>query len=191
MKKLLPFLLLAVALVCAAFFAPQATLTSLVVVGLSAGAVYVVANHSRALRRSSLIGAVNIAEGTHKNAKPYKADAAVATRYLLAKIGSDADHSAACGASDIPIGFMQDEAAAAEDLIAVELLGISNRTLLGVASEAITAGEAVYTAAGGKLQDLPAGAGTYYKVGHALTAAGADGDLIEIQHCAPIATVVT
>lgn len=141
-------------------------------------------------RRRFLTAAVNIAEGTNENAKSYKADAAVATRYLLAKIGTDASHSAACGASDIPIGVMTDEAAAAEDLIAVELIGISNRTLLMVASEAITAGEAVYTAAAGKVQDLPAVAGTYHKVGHALTAAAADGDVIEVQHCAPIASVV-
>jgi len=145
------------------------------------------------LRRSKLFPAVNIGEGTHKNAKSYYADAAVTTRYLMGKIGSDADHVAACGASDIPIGIITDEVASADIAtipVAVELLGISNRTLLMVASEAITAGEAIYTAASGKVQDLPAGAGTYYKVGHALTAAGADGDLIEVQHCAPIATVI-
>jgi hypothetical protein len=156
----------------------------------SAAAVAVVAT-TPAVKRLRFTSAINIAEGTHQNAKTYKADAAVTTRYLMAKIGTDAAHSAACGASDIPIGVMQDEAGAAEDLVAVELLGISNRTLLMVASEAITAGEAVYTAAGGKVQDLPAGAGTYHKVGHALTAAAADGDLIEVQHCAPIATVVS
>lgn len=157
----------------------------------AAAAIVAVVALTPVAKRRHLVGAINIAEGTHENAKPYKVDAAVATRFLLAKIGSDAAHSAACGANDIPIGVMTDEAAAAEDLIAVELLGISNRTLLMVASEAITAGEAVYTGAAGKVQDLPAGAGTYYKVGHALTAAGADGDLIEVQHCAPIATVVT
>lgn len=186
MKKFMFLLVAVVAALVALAFAP----TPLIPAAICVAAVAVVAT-TPAVKRRGLVSAINIAEGTHKNAKTYKADAAVTTRYLLAKIGSDAAHSAACGASDIPIGFMQDEAAAAEDLIAVELLGISNRTLLGVASEAITAGEAVYTAAGGKLQDLPAGAGTYYKVGHALTAASADGDLIEIQHCAPIATVVS
>lgn len=134
----------------------------------------------------------NIGEGTHDgHGFTKKVDAAVASRYLLATFGSDADHVDICGASEIPLGPMDDEAAAAEDIINVRLLGIDSRTQLMVASEAITAGEAVYTAANGKVQDLPAGAGTYYKVGHALTAAGADGDVIEVQHCAPIATVVS
>ncbi len=187
MKK---FMFLLVAVVVAALVALAFAPTLLIPVVASAAAVAFVALHP-ATKRRGFISAINIAEGTNKNAKTYKADAAVGTRFLLAKIGTDQNHSAACGASDIPIGTMTDEAAAAEDLVAVELLGISNRTLLMVASEVITAGEAVYTAAGGKVQDLPAGAGTYYKVGHALTASAADGDLIEVQHCAPIATVVS
>jgi hypothetical protein len=186
MKKSLFIVVAVFAALVALAFAP----TLLIPVAASAAAVAVVAT-TPAVKRRRFVSAINIGEGTHKNAKTYKADAAVATRFLLAKIGSDAGHSAACGANDIPIGVITDEAAAAEDLVAVELLGISNRTLLMVASEAITAGEAVYTAAGGKVQDLPAGAGTYHKVGHALTAAAADGDLIEVQHCAPIATVVS
>ncbi|MEW6306186.1 MAG: capsid cement protein [Verrucomicrobiota bacterium] len=133
----------------------------------------------------------NVAEGTHEGAFTSKTDAAIATRYLLAKDGSDDSHVAVCGASDIPLGVMTDEAEAAEDLIAVEVLGVSKRTLLMVASEAIDRGEHVYTAASGKVQDLPAGAGTYYEVGVALTAASADGDLIEVAHCVPRKTIVT
>lgn len=189
MKKFMFLLVAVVAALVALAFAP----TILIPAGIIVAAVSVVALAPalNSLERRRFVSAINIGEGTFKNAKTYKADAAVATRFLLAKIGTDQNHSAACGANDIPIGVITDEAAAAEDLVAVELLGISNRTLLMVASEAITAGEAVYTAAGGKIQDLPAGAGTYHKVGHALTAAAADGDLIEVQHCAPIATVVT
>lgn len=133
----------------------------------------------------------NIAEGTHANSLTKKADAAITTRYLLGKIGSDVNHVAACGASDIPIGVITDEAAAAEDLVAVEMLGVSKRSILMVASEAISAGEHVYTAASGKVQDLPAGAGTYYEVGLALTAASADGDIIEVAHCVARKTVVS
>jgi hypothetical protein len=133
----------------------------------------------------------NIAEGTHCGSISKKADATNATRHLLAKFGSDADHYALCGASDIPIGPVTDEADAIDDLNEIVLLGIKNETVLMIASEAITAGEAVFTAANGKVQDLPAGAGTYYQVGYALTAAAADGDKIEVQHHAPIKTVVT
>jgi hypothetical protein len=49
-----------------------------------------------------------------------------------------------------------------------------------VASEAIADGADVYAAAGGKVCALPVAAGTYYKVGIALSAAGEDGDIIEV-----------
>ena len=83
-----------------------------------------------------------------------------------------------------------DEASAAEEEVSVNILGSTGRTLLMVASEDITVGEAVFAAASGKIQDLPAGAGTYYQVGFAMNAAAADG-LVEVQPCAPIKTVVT
>jgi hypothetical protein len=137
------------------------------------------------------IALANIAEGTHEGSITRLTDAAVATRYLLATVGSDAAHAAICAANGIPIGVFTDEAAAAEANIAIELLGVSKRTLLVVASEAITAGEHVYTAADGKVQDLPTVAGTYYEVGVALTAASGDGVLLEVAHCVPRKTVVT
>lgn len=193
MNKLLYSLLLAVALVIGLLAVPAATLTVLTFAGLCAVAVYVVANQRRSLRRSNLHGAVNTQPdnvGTHTNSRPYLADAALA-RWLLAKIGSDASHSAVCTASTVPIGVMTDSADAAEDLVDVELLGVSNRTMKMVAGGAIAAGADVYTAAAGKVTALSAVAATYYKVGVALTAAGADGDTIEVQHCTPVAKVVT
>jgi len=151
-----------------------------------------VALHARGfIRTPRILRLANIGEGTHCGSISKKADAAIATRNLLVKFGSDGDHVAACGANDIPLGPVDDEAEAAEDFINVRLLGVDGMTQLMVASEAITAGEAVFTAANGKVQDLPGGAGTYYQVGYALTAAGADGDVIEVQHCAPIKTVVS
>jgi len=132
----------------------------------------------------------NIAEGTHEGVVTRKTDAAVTTRNLLGKNGSDAAHVAAAGANDLPIGVITDEAADAEESVAVALLGVSKRTLLLVAVEAISAGAPVYTAANGKVQDLPAGAGTYYEVGLALSAATADGDLIEVATCVARKTVV-
>lgn len=134
----------------------------------------------------------NIAEGRHLDGRITKlADAAIASRWLLVKFGTDADHVDLCGATDVPIGVCTDEPEAAEDATAVDLLGAAPGTTLMVASEAITAGELVFTAASGKVQDLPAGAGTYYQVGRALNAAGADGDLVEVAPCFPLATVVS
>jgi len=166
-------------------------IVTLIILAASLLAALLISSRGLPGRRPKIIAHLcNLGVSTHEIAKTYLTDAAVATRYLLGKIGTDAAHVAACGASDIPIGVITDEAAAAEEEKAVELLGISNRTLPMVASEAITAGEAVYTAAAGKVQDLPTGAGTYYLVGYALTAAAADLDVIEVLHCAPIATVV-
>lgn len=142
-------------------------------------------------RGRQMIALANVAEGTHEGSITKRADAALAVPYLLVKHGSDGNHIAACGASDIPFGVAQEDPAAAEDPLTVEILGLSKRSLLMVASEAITVGEAVFTAASGKVQNLPVAAGTYYQVGYAMTAAGADGDTVEVQHHAPIARVVT
>lgn len=139
--------------------------------------------------RPRLVSALNTLPdnvGTTENARRYKATAAVAARYLLGKIGADEDHVAVMAAtSDQPIGVMTDEAAAAEDPIDVELLGVSNRTLLMVASEAIDENEPVYGTAAGKVSDKPTAAGTYWKVGTAATPAEADDDPIEVIPCTP------
>lgn len=132
----------------------------------------------------------NLAEGIHKNALAKKTDAAITTRYLLVKQGTDADHIALCGAGDLPIGPCSDEAAAAEENVAVQFLGATAETRRVVASEAIAANAEVYTAASGKVQDEPVVAGTYFKVGIARLAAAADGDVIEIDPCEPIRLVV-
>jgi hypothetical protein len=132
----------------------------------------------------------NIAEGTHEEAVSRLTDAAIATRHLLYKIGSDSNHIAVCGAGNVPMGTVADEAAGAEEYVALNLLGARKTSVLMVASEAITVGEQVYTAANGKVQDLPGTSGTYYCVGTALTPAGADGDLLEVDPCVAQRTVV-
>lgn len=132
------------------------------------------------IRKRGRLSACNVGEGTHAGSVTRKTDAALATRHLLHKVGSDADHVAPCGASDVPLGTVPDEASAAEENVEVALLGSAPSTRKMVASEAIDAGEKVYTAASGKVQDLPTSAATYYCVGTALTAAAADGDVIEV-----------
>lgn len=165
-------------------------------VALAIGLLALLVCNIRAARSGRVVlFAANLGVETHEIAKSYIPDEAIATRYLLGTIGSTAAHVAICAADEIPIGVITDEASADEvtagKALAVELLGISHRTLPMVASEAITAGEAVFAAAAGKVQDLPAGAGTYYQVGYALTAAAADGDTIEVQHHAPRAVTVS
>jgi len=120
--------------------------------------------------------------------KSYKADAAISTRWLLVKQGTDVDHVAINAASTtLPLGVCTDEPTAAEDVIGVQLLGVAGSTVRMVASEAIAVNTLVYTAANGKVQDTPAGSsGVAFKVGRSLTAAAADGDVIEVEPCFPL-----
>lgn len=150
-------------------------------------ALLVVARLGKQLDKTTLS---NIAEGTHEDALTRLTDAAITTRHLLYKVGSDANHIAVCGAANIPMGTVPDEASAAEENVALLLLGGAKGSRLMVASEAITAGEQVYTAANGKVQDLPGSTATVYLVGTALTSADADGDLIEVDPCVAQKTVV-
>lgn len=111
-------------------------------------------------------------------------DAAVSARHLLWKKGSADTGVDVCGAGDCPLGTVDNEETGTGEGQTVLLLG-KGPTKKMVASEAITAGEQVFTAASGKVQDTPTGA-TVYLVGTALTAAGADGDIIEVQDCTPV-----
>jgi hypothetical protein len=132
----------------------------------------------------------NIAEGTWPGKKTFLSDGAIATRYLLGKIGSDAGHVVASGAADEPIGIITDEAGAAEDAVNVNLFGSAADTQLMVGAEAIAAGADVYTAAGGKVQDEPGATGTFWLVGRALAACGGDGQLVQVEPVKPIKVVV-
>jgi hypothetical protein len=121
----------------------------------------------------------NIAEGTHDKAKTMLTDAAITTRHLLYKIGSDTGHVAVCGSTDVPIGFVNDEATAAEQVVSVDLLG-RGPTKLAVADAAIGGGVLLYVGANGKVS----ASGTQI-VGISLTASGADGELLEMTDVPP------
>ena len=122
----------------------------------------------------------NIAEGTHEGGITKFSDAAITERWLLGKIGSASDRVAICGASDIPIGVITDEAAAAAESVSVSLLGSIRGTVRMVASAAVAQGALLEPAASGRVQTLGAGAGTHHVVGRALDAATAAGDVIEV-----------
>jgi hypothetical protein len=122
----------------------------------------------------------NIAEGTHEGGITKLSDAAITERWILGKIGSASDRVAICGAADIPIGVITDEATAAGEAVCVSLLGASRGTVRMVASAAIVQGALLEPAASGRVQTLGAGAGTHHVVGRALDAASAAGDVIEV-----------
>jgi len=136
------------------------------------------------------IAAVNaLSPGTWCGSKPYVLDDALSAKYLLVKPGSAAGYAALCGTDGIPLGPVPDEGAAG-DTVSVDLLGVAERTQIGVASGAIADGEFLVPGASGKVRKLPSSAGTYYIIGRA-TGAAADGELIEYQPSFPVQRVVT
>src|SRR5690606_31994154 len=115
--------------------------------------------------------AANSNLGTHAGQLTRLTDGAVSARYLLAKAGSDANHVSTCGAEDLPLGGMTDEATAAEEPLNISLLGSASSSLRMRAASSIPAGSLVYTSSGGKVSTLSSSAGTYYCVGLALSSA--------------------
>lgn len=103
--------------------------------------------------------------------------AAVSAKRLLKLSSGEVVHNTVT-ATDDPIGVSQ-YAAADGDALAVRFIN-DDGTFEITAAGAITAGAEVYAADDGKVQALPAAAATYRKIGIALEAATADGDIIEI-----------
>lgn len=134
-------------------------------------------------RARGLTALSNIAEGIHQTGVlNFRADAALASRYLLLKRGSDDAHVAVAGASDTPIYVALDEAAAAEDPVACQAIACAGGTIKLVTNGAgaLAAGDVLVPAAGGKVAKIAAGAGNYYVVGIATAAVAAtDGDQLE------------
>lgn len=81
-------------------------------------------------------------------------------------------------ATDDPIGVTQRAEDSGDD-VTVRLIN-DGGTFEITAAGAISQGAEVYAAAAGKVQALPTAAGTYRRIGLALEAATADGDIIEI-----------
>lgn len=130
--------------------------------------------------------------GTHKRSLSRLSDAALSVENLLVKVGSDASHVAVMAAvTNVPIGTVPDTPSAAEQVVAVNLLGATDETVEMVAAEAISAGVRVFAGATGKVTLLPEAAGTYFCVGVAVAAAAADGDDIEVASCIPFEVVVS
>ena len=96
----------------------------------------------------------NIGEGTFEHGhKSYIPDAATASRYLLYKIGSDADHCAVCGAGDTPLGS-SDDLAEANNLdvpITVKLFGAVHGTVRVTTDGTVANGNRVKAGANGQV----------------------------------------
>jgi hypothetical protein len=110
-------------------------------------------------------------------------DAAVSQRYLLAQEGDSDGDADICIASTRPIGFFEDEGAIGD---IIKIARGRDKTFLGIAAVAIAIGDKLYTAAGGKVTNVPV-AGCF-EVGIALSAvsggeasAGGDSAIVEYE----------
>lgn len=84
---------------------------------------------------------------------------------------------AAAGLADKELGVMAQASLASGQEVGVRLR-TAEGTFKAIAAEAIAAGSEVYTAASGKVADTATA--TSFLIGTALTAATADGDIIEV-----------
>ena len=96
--------------------------------------------------------------------------------YLLVKVEADGDVVKCGAASDQPVVGLTTTSAANNEATTISLVN-GGGTAYATASEAITAGEFVYTAADGKITSSVV---LHTKVGVALESSAADGDVIEI-----------
>ncbi|MGF1452442.1 MAG: hypothetical protein ACFB21_10260 [Opitutales bacterium] len=131
----------------------------------------------------------NVAEGIHAGTVTRTLASAVTTRYLLAQAAETAGEVEPCAVDTAPVGLMTDTGDAG-DAVALDLLGNTATTLLMVAAGPIQPGAQVFTAAGGKVQALPAAAATLYQVGRALTEATAANQLVEVEPMLPRRTAL-
>ena len=112
----------------------------------------------------------NIAEGTHAGSVTMKAAEAVDSQNLLVAAGENDGEFVIASASKKPIGVCLDEGAKGES-VSVALPGCAESTFVCRTSANVSAGDSLYTSAGGKVSPV-AGDGAY-KVGVALCSAAA------------------
>ena len=100
------------------------------------------------------------------------------SQYRAVTIASDGDAEHATDTASLLIAGVSDRAASSGESVTVALANAGGSAFIE-ASEAITAGTAVYATAAGKVA-LVGTTSNDVLVGTALTAAGADGDVIEV-----------
>lgn len=148
-------------------------------------------------RRRARAQFANVGEGNYGHGRRSflpDSNAVTTSRYLLYKLGSDADHVTTTVPGDAPIG-QSDDVADPNNLdvpICVNLFGAVPGTLRVVSDGTITNGCWVVAGANGQAAALPSATGTYYVVGRALF--GTDtttnaGDVVTIISSLPMKVV--
>lgn len=123
----------------------------------------------------------NIGDGAYPHGvKSYLPDAATTARYLIYKIGTDADHVALAGAGDVPVG-QSDDSADVGIPIAINLFGSKAGTLRVVTDGTIANGDYVKTAANGTCTKASTtDAGQFGKALFGTDCSSAAGDVITV-----------
>lgn len=106
--------------------------------------------------------------------------AIVAAKRLVKMSGANVIHNTAT-ATDDPIGVTETYGASG-DVIAINGL-CGEEPIEMTAGGVFAAGAILYAAADGKVTGEPAGNGTYRKVGYAIEASAADGDIVLVLPC--------
>ena len=120
---------------------------------------------------AALLLSFTLCAAEFSESRTFAAGEAIATANLRLKLSGTSVVKA--GATEFDIGTALTAAANGENLV-VKLAHTGTVTM--VASKIIAAGAAVYPAAAGKISDAVAG----YRIGYALNASAADGDLVEV-----------
>lgn len=139
-------------------------------------------------RRFTLLSAANTYDAaveTHEGSVRRTNDSAVSARHLLWTQGASDTSVDLATASTIPLGTIDNTESSTGLGQTVLLLG-GDCTRKMVANGAISAGDRVFAAASGKVS----GGGVVY-LGIALTAAAADGDILEVLTTVPTLTSLT
>lgn len=128
----------------------------------------------------------NIGEGTFESGvRSYTPDAATTSRYLIYKIGTDADHVAVAGLNDVAIGVSNDQADAGVP-IAIQLFGAKPGMLRVQTDGTIANGDYVKSGAAGQAtKATTADAGIFGKALFGTDTSSAAGDVISIVHDFP------
>lgn len=125
----------------------------------------------------------------HQNATTRTAEENFPRRYLLVKKGSAARSILINTEGDRPLGVCPDKPDTGDEA-AVQFLSATMETRKMVPGGEIAEDAEVFGADDGEVTELPVADGTYYKVGRALQAVGADADSIEVEPCYPVAVEV-
>jgi hypothetical protein len=116
----------------------------------------------------------------NNGSKTFLCDEAI-PQYSRVKLDPDGRVTIA-GLADVDVGVAMNPTFAAGEAVEVRLRNAGG-TVPMIAIEAIEVGDIVYSEAAGKVQDTAASTG--YAVGQAMTAAGADGDYLEVCRFVP------